>query len=181
MPASRAGRYPAVIAAPDSVHECPLTRHAVDSDLLDCVNDNLAVMLAQLGVNDVRTPFACQWHLGFDRDGADASVSLYRRSPDEMISEQTGWTVVARPLQVDRLEDACAELLHRGPVLLYGDAFHLQWLPYFGREHQLHSFIVDWLSPERSRVHIVDAYSNKTQWGEASPTELFLETANLPG
>jgi len=27
----------------------------------------------------------------------------------------------------------------------------------------------------------VDAYSNKTQWGEASPTELFLETANLPG
>ncbi len=49
------------------------------------------------------------------------------------------------------------------------DAHHMTWLPYFGRQHMEHSFLL--IAPERTDAtwSVIDSYTNDTQWGAAKP------------
>jgi Butirosin biosynthesis protein H, N-terminal len=142
----------------------------VDSADLDCVSDNVALLLAHAGLADVRTPFALDWRFDL-RDGADGlpRLDLPPAGLPELLAERTGFTLEWRP--VGALPEALAEwreALARGePVLAVGDAFHLPWVPYHGHKHLDHGFVVEAL--EDGVAHVVDAYDNATQWGRAEP------------
>lgn len=55
---------------------CGLCYDCVDSAYLDCLNDNLAVLLLHVGVADVRTPFACQWYFDFDPEHPQSGIAV---------------------------------------------------------------------------------------------------------
>jgi hypothetical protein len=142
----------------------------VDSADLDCVCDNVALLLAHAGVEDVRTPFALDWRFDLvERPGGLPRLDLPPAGLPELLAERTGFTVEWRP--VGGLEAAVEdwrEALGRGePVLVVGDAFDLPWVPYHGHKHLDHGFVVEGL--EDGVAHVVDAYDNVTQWGRAEP------------
>ena len=153
----------------------------LDSDYLDCINDNLAALLRHHGAKDVRTPFACQWHMDFDEKNGDLPLPGLERVPVAgLIVEQTGLEFVAPTDQGGDPVATCAAAVARGqPVLAVGDAFMMPWQPYFGRQHMDHSFVVDGVSEDRELLHIADAYQNKTQWGEARPGTTWLPAMGL--
>lgn len=157
----------------------PLSYERVDSALLDCIDDNLAVLLGHTGVEDVRTPFACQWHFAFDPEGA-RPLRLARTPVEELIARHSGARIVTGTLDARPLAETCAAHAAAGtPLLLFGDAFLMPWLPYFAREHMEHSFIVDGASDDGLFVHVVDAYANRTAWGEAAPVQTELHVLGL--
>lgn len=152
----------------------------VDSAYLDCLNDNLAVLLDHLGVADLRTPFACQWFFDFEPQRQPHSLLLERVAVEDLIREQAGCTITRHRLDNQSAVAICEDYLQQGqPVLLFGDAYLMPWLPYFGREHMEHSFIIDGISADRQLLHIVDAYENRTEWGRAAPTATCLPTQAL--
>jgi hypothetical protein len=55
-----------------------------------------------------------------------------------------------------------------GVCYVVGDAFDMPWLPYFGRAHMPHSFLVA-ARPGKPTPIVVDAYDNHTEWGAAEP------------
>lgn len=162
-----------------NVNSCELRYEEVDSDYLDCVNDNLAVLLIHNGIADVRTPFACQWHFDFKGDERDGIVLLEKTPIDEMIRRQTGCVVQRMEFDGPDYVAVCTDhLRHDRPVVVFGDAYFMPWLPYFCREHMEHSFIIDGVSDDQW-VHIVDAYYNRTEWGVAAPVDLCLPATAL--
>ncbi|HEY0604757.1 MAG TPA: hypothetical protein VGD58_17700 [Herpetosiphonaceae bacterium] len=162
------------------VSSCNLRYTDTDSAYLDCLNDNLAVLLDHLGVRDTRTPFACQWYFDFDPAAAAHGPILESLSVEELIREQTGCTLQKCEFERGHAVEQCSAFVERGqPVLVFGDAFLMPWLPYFGREHMDHSFIVDGISADHKLLHLVDAYTNRTEWGMAAPTETCLPALAL--
>ncbi len=162
------------------VSSCNLRYTDSDSAYLDCLNDNLAVLLDHLGAPDTRTPFACQWYFDFDPADADHGPILANLSVEDLIREQTGCTLHKYQFERGRAVEQCSTFVKDGqPVLVFGDAYLMPWLPYFGREHMEHSFIVDGISADHKLLHIVDAYTNRTEWGMAAPTETCLPALGL--
>jgi hypothetical protein len=158
--------------------------HGLDSELLDCLDDNIAALLRHHGVTDVRTPFACQWYFDFRAENADEDDDEYplpvlkRRPIAEVINETTGFQLSTPDVKSGEEVRFCTELIGEGnPVIIQGDAYLMPWLPYYGREHMNHSFIVD--SVDDGLLHVADAYYNKTQWGEAVPTRTTFPTDAL--
>jgi Butirosin biosynthesis protein H, N-terminal len=167
---ARPGRDAATKAEADLSARCAPLLDRVDSADLDCVSDNVALLLAHAGVADVRTPFALDWRFDL-REGADSlpRLDLPPAGLPELLAERTGFTLDWRP--AGALTEAVVEwreALARGePVLAVGDAFHLPWVPYHGHKHLDHGFVVEGL--EDGLAHVVDAYDNVTQWGRAEP------------
>lgn len=153
----------------------------IDVAYLDCVADNLALLLLHLGCRDVRTPFACQWHFDFDDTRAGDLPVLSRDSCSQIIAQQTGCRVRQQPIAPASCLEVLGALLAAGqPALLFGNAFFIPWQPYFGRASQEHSFVVDGISADGRRVHIADAHENRTEWGEARPVSGELPAPALP-
>jgi hypothetical protein len=149
----------------------------VDSACLDCVEVNLAALLQHAGVADVRSPFARDWHFAL---GADGLPVLRAESVEQAILGDTGWEVVWERCDPARSADVCRGHLAAGrPVLVLGDAHRMSWLPYFGHEHQEHSFLVDGAGAGELRV--ADAYANRTEWGDAVPTRTTVDAGELEG
>lgn len=152
----------------------------VDSAYLDCIADNLAVLLCHLGVVDVRTPFACQWYFAFDFALHGDLPILANKPITDIIRQQTGCAVQKHRFDGNRYMEALeTSIHHNSPVMILGDAYHMPWLPYFGKEHMKHSFIIDSFNENKTMLHIVDAYFNRTEWGDATPTETILPTTEL--
>jgi hypothetical protein len=167
---ARAGRDAATKAGAAVSARCAPLLDRVDSADLDCVSDNVALLLAHAGAADVRTPFALDWRFDLrERTDGLPRLDLPPAGLPELLAERTGFTLDWRP--VGSLEDALAEwrdaLACGEPVLAVGDAFHLPWVPYHGHKHLDHGFVVEGL--EDGDVHVVDAYDNVTQWGRAEP------------
>jgi hypothetical protein len=163
---ARPGRDAATKAEATAFARCAPLLDRVDSADLDCVSDNVALLLAHAGLADVRTPFALDWRFDL-RDGADGlpRLDLPPAALPELLAERTGFTLEWRPVgELDEWREALA----RGePVLAVGDAFHLPWVPYHGHKHLDHGFVVEGL--DDGVAHVVDAYDNATQWGRAEP------------
>jgi len=160
--------------------DCAALLGRVDSADLDCVCDNVALLLAHAGVADVRTPFALDWRFDLvEGRGGRPRLDLPPASLPELLAERTGFTLEWRP--VGALDEAVAEwreALGRGePVLVVGDAFDLPWVPYHTRKHLDHGFVVEGV--EDGVAHVVDAYDNVTQWGRAEPLATTVPVADL--
>lgn len=156
---------------------CAALLNRVDSALLDCVSDDLALLLAQAGVDDVRTPFASRWKFCLieDSDGPPR-LNLPSRDQDTWLATRTGFTPRWRDVGGDVAAAVLAwhAELHAGrAVLVVGDAFHMPWLPYHRNEHMAHGFVVEGIDPlGESRepvLHVVDPYDNATAYGRAAP------------
>jgi|SRR5437588_7075836 len=148
---------------------------AGDSAHLDCINDNIAVLLDFHGVGDVRTPFACHWRFDFPGGAPDEQPALESMPVPELVERLTGWRLA--PLSDG--EAAWSLVVDGTPVLAFGDSFEMSWLPYVGRRHIVHSFIVDGVDRDAGIVRVADAYQNRTEWGEVSPQTLELPLEEL--
>lgn len=170
MSVSRPARDAATKARAGAFARCAALLDRVDSADLDCVSDNVALLLAHAGLDDVRTPFALDWRFDLrERPGRLPRLDLPPAGLPELLAERTGFTLDWRPAgELTELVAEWREALARGePVLAVGDAFHLPWVPYHGHKHLDHGFVVEGLEDEFA--HVVDAYDNVTQWGRAEP------------
>lgn len=153
----------------------------LDSAYLDCVTCNAALLLLHAGQGDVRTPFAYQWYFAFEENLPQAQPLLGKTSFIEAVDIWTGYRIQQARLSISNCLDVLRAFIKRGqPVLVFGDAFCMPWLPYYGHEHLEHSFIVDGIDEDEQLIHIVDAYENVTEWGHAQPVACELAAATLP-
>jgi hypothetical protein len=147
-----------------------------DSHLLDCIEDNVAVLLRHAGVSEVRTPFACEWHFAFTVERP--MPSLHRSTLDARVERFTARRLRRATLAEDCVEQCRRLLPEAQALLLFGDAYFMPWLPYFGADHLEHSFLVDAVSND-GHVRVVDAYCNRTEWGDARPVEAWVPARAL--
>lgn len=153
---------------------------AIDTAYLDCITDNLALLLLHLGISDARTPFAFQWHFTFHETQKDGLPELSRSSFSKVLEELTGCTLQQNVLDVANCLEMFNPLLTQNrPVLVFGDAYYIPWQPYFGQDHQEHSFLIDGISEDRKFIHVVDAHENMTEWGKAQPVSCELPVTAL--
>jgi len=159
----------------------------VDGAYLDCISDDLALLLAARHVTNLQAVFGQDWRFGIVEDGAALPrMDLPPADADELIAQRTGWRPRWRQASSPERDaaDWCAELSAGNPVLVVGDAYHLPWLPYAGHEHMAHGFVVDGLSWDDGALtaHVTDPYDNITQWGPARPVTIRQELSSLaPG
>jgi hypothetical protein len=151
---------------------CADLLHLVDSSMLDCVSDDLALLLAQAGTADIRSPFAQDWRFELDtRPGELPRLALPPADQSDLLARRTGWRPRwHRTGRTQAPERWSEQLGHGRAVLVLADTWDLDWLPYAGHEHIVHGFVVDELAG--SEVEVVDPYQNVTAWGEARPTVL---------
>ncbi|MEA5360940.1 acyl carrier protein [Amycolatopsis sp., V23-08] len=134
----------------------------MDHRLFDCVQVNLA-KLADRRHGD-GTHLALGRVLRFwPRPGVDGLPTVEPRV-DGHVAE----SAALLGLRVTRRQRiTTAGELEPGPgCYVVADAYHLPWVPYFGRKHLEHSFLVE---PAEDGVTIVDGYHNDTEWGAARP------------
>jgi len=152
-----------------SIRGNDLTWDRVDVDALDCIAVNVAVLLERVGVQDIRTPFAAEWHFSFEPRSHEAQLLLGRSPLQDLVAQHTRCTVREHRLSDDGgLSTDLARLADEGPTLLFGDAYYMPWLPYANKQHMEHSVIL--AAVDDQNAAIVDAYSIRTEWGDARPT-----------
>ncbi len=153
-----------------------------DTDLLDCLAVNLAVLLAWHGAADLRTPFAARWRFRLRGDGAGGSrLDLPPQDLAQDLRELAGWELRWQPAadlasELPAWAVACDE---GQPVLVVADAFDMPWIPYAGHEHMEHSFIV--ARVDGDCLTITDGYANATEWGAAQPVTATVGRAEIAG
>jgi hypothetical protein len=148
----------------------PAAMARADTDLLDCLAVNLAVLLAWHGAADVRTPFAARWRFRLRADEAgNPRPDLPAGDLAEDLRELAGWELRWQPApELAGARPAWAAACDQGrPVLVVADAYDMPWVPYAGHEHMDHSFIV--ASVDDAGLTIADGYANTTEWGAARP------------
>jgi hypothetical protein len=141
-----------------------------DTDLLDCLAVNLAVLLGWHGHADIRTPFAARWRFRLRATAAgDCAPDLPAFDLAEDLRELAGWELRwQRAGYLGSQLPAWAASTDEGqPVLVVADAFDMPWVPYAGHEHMEHSFIVT--RADGASLTVADGYANTTEWGAARP------------
>jgi Butirosin biosynthesis protein H, N-terminal len=146
----------------------------VDGARLDCISDDLALLLAARGVEDVQAVFGQDWRFDLRQErGSLPRPALPPADQGELLGQRTGWQPRWRRATSPRrdAQDWRDELSAGNAVVVVGDAYHLPWLPYAGHEHMAHGFVIEGLSWDNGAMvaHIVDPYDNITQWGHAQP------------
>jgi hypothetical protein len=180
------------LLANDLAALCSQLLPRIDAAYLDCVSDDLALLLAAHGVSDVLTPFAQDWRFDLvEREDGLPRIDLPPAGQDDLLGQRTGWRPRWRPITRigTDLPQWQRELGSGRPVLLIGDAFHLPWLPYQGHEHMDHGFVLVALHAAREdrgdtaagdlTAHILDPYDNITEWGAARPLATRLPISDL--
>jgi acyl carrier protein len=135
------------------------------AEALDCIQANLAVLADQHG--------GAGAHLAL---GAPLRFPL-DSSPEARLAEASELAGIRVAQRWSGVDGARLRQLSEDQGLLYvvADAYQLPWLPYAGKQHMEHSFL---LTPAASPT-VVDAYHNETQWGEIRPGVWRLEELTL--
>jgi hypothetical protein len=139
----------------------------IASTELDCVSDTLALLLAAREIDDVLTPFGCDWRFDLTASGGVVGPKLPPPDQDELLARRTGWRCVWTPVDPGCVADWRQALREGSAFAVVADAYHLPWVPYAGHTHMEHGFVVEGL--DESTVDIVDPYDNVTEWGHATP------------
>ncbi|MEU3721296.1 BtrH N-terminal domain-containing protein [Streptomyces sp. NPDC031705] len=160
----------------------------VPGALLDCVSDDLSLLLAHHGVRDIEEPFSVDWRFDLQEGSPEgpARVLLPVADLEERIAARTGLLLTWHAAQdaVGAVRDWADHLAAGRPVLVVGDAHHLPWLPYHGREHMDHGFVVDGAHgslrhPQDLVLDVTDPYDNATRWGACAPLSTTITLADL--
>ncbi|MGP3683700.1 acyl carrier protein [Streptomyces sp. IBSNAI002] len=156
-------------------------RHALGSvhaELLDCIQVNLAVLADHHHGPDthLRLGSALRWHT---RPGAHGLPTV-DPSLDHRIAEAEqllGLKASSRTrLTGAGLRDTVRT---RGTThYVVADAHAMPWLPYHGRRHMDHSFL---LAAGPEGFHVADGYRTETPWGHAVPGHWEFGAGDLAG
>lgn len=132
----------------------------VRADALDCVQANLAAVADRLGGAGAHLALGAPLRFETEPGAGRVAASLDHRlaAADDLLGlrVEQRWEGVDGP----KLRALVAE---HGPLHVVADAFQLQWIPLFGRQHTDHTFIL--AAPNT----VVDAYHDDTAWGECRP------------
>ncbi|MER7081848.1 hypothetical protein SAMN02982929_04921 [Saccharopolyspora kobensis] len=132
----------------------------VRSELLDCVQANLAVLADHhhgAGTHlNLGAALRFRWRAGqlptveptLEQHLSDAESLLGLRLVDRRAVTDGPLTEAVRPGE---------------QAYVIADAYELPWVPYFQQRHMEHSFLLT------ADGEVVDAYANDTQWGPAKP------------
>ncbi|MFI6517729.1 hypothetical protein ACIBF1_19385 [Spirillospora sp. NPDC050679] len=163
--------------APLTASSCVEALGTLEPKTYDCVQSNLALL-----ANAARGPGASV------RLGRELSI-VPRALPDGLATvDPAPEDEVARcarllsltgeaedgTVQADALPALAAETV----CYAIGDAYDMPWLPYAGRAHMPHSFLV--ARNDGATALVVDAYDNQTEWGPAEPGAWRIPWADLP-
>jgi hypothetical protein len=144
---------------------------AVDIDYaaMDCVEANVAVQLWSRGARDVHRVLGSQWYFAFDEASGVGGLVLDRLALVDQIPLLAGVALRIVGLGADPMANVRELVAAHGPVLFYGDAHAMPWLPLYGNEHLEHTFLVVAAAPGAGTVSIVDTYTNRTPHGNCAP------------
>jgi hypothetical protein len=148
-----------------------------DYDVMDCVAANVAVLLALRGERDVRWALGSQWHFAFDADAGE--LLLDRLSLGRQLRLLAGTELRRHPIAGPAIPALAALVAANGAVLVYGDAFELPWLPLHRKVHLQHTFVVTALDERVGTAQVLDAYTNRTEHGDACPTSVSADLAAI--
>ncbi|GGU80652.1 hypothetical protein GCM10010275_14290 [Streptomyces litmocidini] len=160
----------------------------VPGALLDCVSDDLSLLLAHHGVRDNEEPFSMDWRFDLQEESPEgpARILLPVADLEERIAARTGLLLTWHATRdaAGAARDWADHLTAGRPVLVVGDACHLPWLPYHGNEHMDHGFVVDGVhgSLRRPRdlvLDVTDPYDNATRWGACAPLSTTITLGEL--
>ncbi|WP_181160518.1 acyl carrier protein [Streptomyces solincola] len=152
----------------------------IRADVLDCVQSNLAVLADAFHGEGT--------HLGL---GAELSSRWYPGADDLPTVDPplaAGLAAAERTLHLAVRGQASSQ----GPRLpvdippgklryAVADAHEMPWLPYFGRQHMAHSFLLAAPEAPGGTWSVIDAYDNDTQWGAAKPGSWAVTAEELAG
>jgi hypothetical protein len=146
----------------------------VDLVLLDCLQANVAMVFHMAGVADLTSVLGAQWWF---RD-AEPGPEFMFESEAARIQRMTGLRAVESVPGRAGTRAACTDALHAGllPIVI-SDAYVLPWVPYAGRRHMDHSFVVTGI--DGTGISFTDLYENRTEWGAAAPTDGVLDAATV--
>lgn len=137
-----------------------LSLETVRSELLDCMQANLAVLA------DHHHGPGTHLNLGAELRFSWREHTLPTVEPDLDRHLADAQRLLGLRLHADNAvtDVPLAELVPPGALgYVVADAFELPWVPYFGQRHMEHSFLLG------ADGTVVDAYANDTPWGPATP------------
>ncbi|MGC5287766.1 acyl carrier protein [Micromonospora sp. DT231] len=149
----------------------------VRTELLDCIQANLAVLADRWG--EPARHLALGATLRFQpRPGPDGLPTV---DPPvrQHLAELTGHVGLVARHEHRHLDPTGQRALAERAAVVYavGDSYHMPWLPYAGHSHMEHSYLVALHGEE---ALIGDAYDNETAWGAARPGDWTLPWTRLP-
>lgn len=148
--------------------------------VLPCVEANIEVLLRHAGVADLLTSLGGPCTIDA-RPMTELRLSPFPR--DEWITRCTGLRLARAG--ADDGAALTAQLRQRAgagvPVLVYADSYTVPWNPYAGHEHHEHAFVVDGVDTVDGVevLHVVDAYTNATRYGNAEPGDRWVPAGDL--
>jgi hypothetical protein len=134
---------------------------ALRADALDCLQTTFALITDHAHGPGTHLALGAQWGLPSPVPSLDVRLAQAR----DMLGL----------VPVKRRRNLAGQALRRVAMpgrYLYviADAYHLPWLPYAGRQHMEHSFLIDSAADAHSDAFVVvDPYHNDTPWGPARP------------
>ena len=164
---------PASVPAPVSVPAPASLPACVEWPLFDCVQVNLAILAERW--HGPGAPLDLGAVLRFrPLPGPDGLPTVERSAADQLTeaAQRLGLAVL------DRRTTAPGETVTPAEGrYVVADAFHLPWVPYAGRRHMEHSFLLE--PAGDADAVVVDGYHNETPWGSARPLRRPLSRAEL--
>jgi hypothetical protein len=146
----------------------------VDLTLLDCFQANVAMVLLLGDVADLTSVLGAQWWF---RD-AEPEPEFTFEPEAVRIERMTGLRAVESSPLPGGIREFCANALRSGlPPVVISDAYLLPWVPYAGRRHIDHSFVVTGVG--NAGISFTDLYMNRTEWGDARPLDGDLDATVL--
>ncbi|MGF7050447.1 hypothetical protein J2T13_004985 [Paenibacillus sp. DS2015] len=142
----------------------------VDTNYLDCVCDNIAVLLQNKGIEDANDIFASSWYFDFSIEQNYDVPSLDFMSLSDRLLRYTGYNFTRNIFYSKSYRETIYELLKlERPLIVFGDTYYMPWLAYYEKEHHEHTCIISGIDLQKDTVTIIDAFQNRTPWGDISP------------
>ncbi|MFJ1797966.1 phosphopantetheine-binding protein [Streptomyces sp. NPDC088180] len=143
---------------------------------LDCVQSNLAQLADDLHGDDAHLALGAVPRFR-PRPGPHGLPTVEPALEDQLAATApAGLAGTARWAGVQTAELAGLARTH-GRLYVVADSFAMPWLPYHGRRHMEHSYLV---APHGDRALVVDAYASHTPWGVAAPGRWVTDWSVLP-
>ncbi|MFC8845934.1 MULTISPECIES: acyl carrier protein [unclassified Micromonospora] len=158
----------------------------VHAELLDCVQSNLAVLADHFHGLDTHLALGATLRMR-PRAGAGGLPTVEPLLDDQLAEARLLGLVEELRLHDVPASELAALAARHGTLYVVADAFHMSWLPYFGRRHMEHSYLVSvepgdaGPAPDAGGMALVtDAYHNRTPWGLISPGRWTVPWSELP-
>ncbi|RJX37517.1 hypothetical protein D3P09_21275 [Paenibacillus pinisoli] len=140
----------------------------VDTSNLDCIHDNIAVLLHHGGILNADHIFASTWYFDFIADETAVTPIVpkldYLALPERI--SYAGFELTEKKFREGDYISTITDLLAQGnPLIVFGDAFYMPWLHYYSREHHEHTIIIAGINSATKKIAIIDAFQNLTPWG----------------